>query len=109
MFNGYAAQYTRRPLTARAGDRVRIWVLDAGPNRGTSLHVVGAQFDTVYTEGHYQLRPSDPGGAQVLPLSPAAGGFVETVLPQADHYSFVSHVMADADRGARGTIEVTNR
>ncbi|HEX5199795.1 MAG TPA: multicopper oxidase domain-containing protein [Actinoplanes sp.] len=109
MFNGYAAQYTHRSLSARAGDRVRIWILDAGPNRGTSFHVVGAQFDTVYAEGRYQLRPADPGGAQVLPLAPAAGGFVETVLPQAGHYPFVSHVMADADRGARGTIEVTNR
>ncbi|WIN00158.1 multicopper oxidase domain-containing protein [Actinoplanes oblitus] len=109
VFNGYAAQYTHRPLTARAGDRVRIWLLDAGPSRDTSFHVVGAQFDTVYAEGRYQLEPSDPGGAQVLPLVPAAGGFVETVLPQAGHYPFVSHVMSDADRGARGIIEVTAR
>jgi nitrite reductase (NO-forming) len=109
MFNGYPAQYTHRPLIARTGDRIRIWVVDAGPNRDTSFHVVGAQFDTVYTEGRYQLRPTDPGGAQVLPLSPAEGGFVETVLPAAGHYPFVSHIMADADRGARGTIEVTNR
>ncbi|MGA5299563.1 multicopper oxidase domain-containing protein [Nucisporomicrobium flavum] len=106
-FNGYAAQYTHHPLTARAGERVRIWVLDAGPNRDTSFHVVGAQFDTVYAEGRYQLRPAEPGGAQVLPLGPAGGGFVETVLPEAGHYPFVSHVMADADRGARGMIEVT--
>jgi nitrite reductase (NO-forming) len=109
VFNGYPNQYTHRPLTAHAGDRIRIWVLDAGPNRATSFHVVGAQFDTVYTEGRYQLRPSDSGGAQVLPLGPAEGGFVETVLPEAGHYPFVSHVMADADRGARGTIEVTDR
>ncbi|MEV4701861.1 multicopper oxidase domain-containing protein [Actinoplanes sp. NPDC049316] len=109
MFNGYAAQYTHRPLAARAGDRVRIWLLDAGPNRDTSFHVVGAQFDTVYAEGRYQLRPADPGGAQVLTLGPAAGGFVETVLPQPGHYPFVTHAMADADRGARGTIEATAR
>jgi nitrite reductase (NO-forming) len=109
VFNGYPNQYTHHPLTAHAGDRIRIWVLDAGPNRATSFHVVGAQFDTVYTEGRYQLRPSDPGGAQVLPLGPAEGGFVEIVLPEAGHYPFVSHVMADADRGARGTIEVTDR
>jgi nitrite reductase (NO-forming) len=32
------------------------------------------------------------------------GGFVETV-PDAGHYPFVSHVMADADRGARGVLE----
>jgi nitrite reductase (NO-forming) len=109
MFNGYAAQYTHAPLTAHPGDRVRFWVLDAGPNRSTSFHVVGAQFDTVYAEGRYQLRPSDPGGAQVLPLSPAGGGFVETVFAAPGHYPFVDHAMADADSGARGAIEVTAR
>jgi nitrite reductase (NO-forming) len=109
LVNGYAAQYTHRPLTARAGDRVRIWLLDAGPNRPTSFHVVGAQFDTVYAEGRYQLRPADAGGAQVLSLGPAGGGFVETVFPAAGHYPFVDHAMSDAARGARGMFEVTPR
>ena len=89
-----------------AGDRLRIWVLDAGPNRDSAFHVVGAQFDTVYREGHYELRPGDPGGSQALDLSPASGGFVETVFPEPGHYSFLSHIMVDADRGARGSITV---
>ncbi|GAB1640809.1 multicopper oxidase domain-containing protein [Krasilnikovia sp. MM14-A1259] len=109
VFNGYPAQYVHRPLTARTGDRVRIWVLDAGPNRSTAFHVVGAVFDTVYAEGRRQLQPGDAGGAQVLPLAPAAGGYVETVLSEAGHYPFVSHIMVDAERGARGSIEVSPR
>ena len=32
VFNGYANQYRDRPLEAVAGERVRFWVLDAGPN-----------------------------------------------------------------------------
>lgn len=52
------------------------------------------------------LRPDDPGGAQVLHLGPAAGGFVEAVLLEPGHYPFVSHAMVDAERGARGIIEV---
>ncbi|WP_244295457.1 multicopper oxidase domain-containing protein [Micromonospora orduensis] len=106
VFNGYVAQYAHRPLTARAGQRVRIWVLNAGPNRTSAFHIVGAHFDTLYREGQWQLRRSDPGAAQVLDLSPAAGGFIETVLPAPGHYPFVSHVMVDAERGARGTIQV---
>ncbi|MBW6440116.1 multicopper oxidase domain-containing protein [Actinoplanes hulinensis] len=106
MFNGYPDRYAHRPLTATAGDRVRIWVLDAGPNRSSSFHVVGAQFDTVYLEGRRVLGPDDPGGAQVLQLGPASGGYVEAVLPEAGHYPFVSHAMVDAERGARGVIEV---
>ena len=107
VFNGYVAQYAHRPLTALAGRRVRIWVLDAGPNRPGAFHVVGGQFDTVYREGAYRLRPGDPGGAQVLDLVPAAGGFVETVLPEPGNYPFVSHLMVDAGRGAHGVIHVT--
>ncbi|HWS57186.1 MAG TPA: multicopper oxidase domain-containing protein, partial [Actinotalea sp.] len=55
-FNGRAFQYDAHPLTARVGERVRFWVLDAGPNASWSLHVVGAQFDTVWKEGAYSLR-----------------------------------------------------
>ncbi|HEX5542211.1 MAG TPA: multicopper oxidase domain-containing protein [Micromonospora sp.] len=107
VFNGYVAQYAHRPLTARVGERVRFWLLDAGPNRASSFHIVGAQFDTVYREGRWELRPTDPGGAQVLNLAPAAGGFVETVFPQAGTYPFVSHSMVDAEQGARGAVHVT--
>lgn len=107
VFNGYVSQYVHRPLAARAGERVRIWVLDAGPSRSSAFHVVGAQFDTVYREGAWELRPSDPGGGQLLDLAPAAGGFVETVFPEPGTYPFVSHAMVDAERGARGLFRVT--
>lgn len=56
VFNGAANQYVARPLPARVGQRVRLWVLAAGPNHGTSFHVVGGQFDTVWSEGAYVLR-----------------------------------------------------
>ncbi|MEE1941272.1 multicopper oxidase domain-containing protein [Streptomyces sp. TRM 70361] len=108
-FNGYPSQYAHAPLTARTGERVRIWVLAAGPDRPSAFHVVGGQFDTVYHEGAYRLRPDDPGsgGAQVLDLAPAQGGFVELAFPQAGTCPFVSHIVSDAERGARGAFEVT--
>ncbi|RBY79664.1 multicopper oxidase domain-containing protein [Blastococcus sp. TF02A-26] len=105
-FNGYANQYDARPLEAAVGERVRIWVLDAGPNRATSFHVVGGQFDTVYAEGNYLLRPGAEG-SQALALMPAQGGFVELSFPEAGRYPFVSHVMVDAERGAHGIVEVS--
>ena len=112
VFNGFASQYDHDRLRARVGERVRIWVLDAGPNRPTSFHVVGGQFDTVFSEGAWLLRPGQGGsvgGAQALALMPAQGGFVELVLPEAGHYPFVSHVMVDAERGAHGVLDVTAR
>ena len=107
VFNGYTNQYDHRPLPARVGERVRVWVLDAGPNRSTSFHVVGGQFDTVYAEGAYLLKPGS-GGSQSLALAAAQGGFVELSFPEAGHYPFVSHVMVDAERGAHGMFEVTD-
>lgn len=114
VFNGYANQYDHAPLTATVGERVRIWVLDAGPSRSSAFHVVGGQFDTVYSEGRYLLGGPDDaggrtGGAQVLPLLPAQGGFVELSFPEAGHYPLVSHAMVDAERGAHGIVEVLPR
>ena len=107
VFNGYANQYKFSPLPAKVGERVRIWVLDAGPNRATSFHVVGGQFDTVWSEGRYLIDGSDPdAGAQVLPLAPAQGGFVELAFPEAGNYPFVSHSMIDAERGAAGVFHI---
>ncbi len=110
-FNGIAGQYGEagEMFEARVGERVRFWVLDAGPNRATSFHVVGGQFDTVYAEGAYLLGPQAQGtGAQALGLQAAQGGFVELTFPEAGHYPVVSHVMVDAERGARGVVRVTD-
>lgn len=108
VFNGYANQYDHDPLRARVGERVRLWVLAAGPQRGTAFHVVGGQFDTVWKEGTYLLRAGPDGdtGAQVLDLAPAQGGFVELTFPEAGHYPFVTHAMVDAERGAHGVVQV---
>ncbi|AKP08227.1 Copper-containing nitrite reductase [Corynebacterium pseudotuberculosis] len=115
VFNGIANQYDQQPFKVKVGQRVRFWVLDAGPNRALSFHVVGGQFDTSWTEGHYTLNRgvsadgATDGGAQVLPLLPAQGGFVELTFPEAGHYAVVNHVMIDAERGAHGIVEVTDR
>ncbi|WP_197671769.1 multicopper oxidase domain-containing protein [Devriesea agamarum] len=109
MFNGHANQYVHAPLTARVGERIRFWVLAAGPSRGISFHIVGAQFDTVFKEGAYLLRPDNPdlGGSQALDLASCQGGFVETVFEQPGTYTFVNHSFVDMERGARGLITVT--
>lgn len=111
VFNGHPFQYDEAPLEARVGERVRIWLLDSGPSRPTSFHVVGGQFDRVWSEGAWRLgsasAPAVGTGAQALALQPAQGGFVELTFPEAGHYPFVSHIMVDAERGAHGVFDVT--
>lgn len=114
-FNGRAFQYDAHPLTATVGQRVRLWVLDAGPNSALSFHVVGTQFDTVWTEGAYRIHhgtatdgtTTGSTGAQVLSLLPAEGGFVELVPPAAGRYALVNHEMSLAEKGAHGLLQVT--
>lgn len=107
VYNGYVNQYVHAPIQVDAGDRVRIWLVAAGPQRGAAFHVVGAQFDTVFAEGAYRLRPgnAERGGGQVLDLAPAQGGFVELVLPEPGHYPITDHAMVDGERGAHGVLE----
>lgn len=106
MFNGTAAQYLRAPLPVRTGERVRVWVVNAGPGESIAFHVVGTQFDGVYKEGAWLLRPhtGDPGGSQVLDLAPAQGGFVEMTFPEPGHYPFMDHDMRHAENGAHGVF-----
>ena len=111
-FNGMAFQYKYRPLQVSAGQRVRFWVMDAGPSLPCTFHVVGGQFDQVFYEGAWTLGGPDQigarwsGGSQALNLGPCQGGFVEFVPPQAGHYTFVTHAFADMEKGAVGVLQV---
>lgn len=109
VFNGHANQYVHAPLEAKVGERVRIWVLAAGPSRGIAFHVVGTVFDTVFKEGEYLLRPDNAtgGGAQALDLGSCQGGFVEMVFHEEGTYKAVNHQFVDLERGALALINVT--
>jgi nitrite reductase (NO-forming) len=106
VFNGYVNQYLHRPIRVEPGERVRAWVLDAGPSENSSFHVVGTIFDTVYKEGAYLLRPDTlQGGAQALDLQPAQGGFVEFTFDEVGLYPIVTHKFANPGKGALGLFQ----
>jgi len=107
VFNGRAFQYKDAPLKVDVGDRVRFFVVNAGPSFDSDFHVVGAIFDRVYPDGN-------PGhaltGVQTY-LVPAGGGAVfETTFDKNANgegiYPFVTHSFADAEKGAVGMIQV---
>ena len=112
-FNGVAFQYHQQPLKAKVGERVRFWVMAAGPSLPTSFHAVGLHFDQVFFEGAWTLGGPNrigaawSGGSQALGLQPAQGGFVECVASEPGHYVFVSHSFADMEKGAHGVLEIT--
>ncbi len=106
VFNGYVNQYGAAPIRVEPGQTIRAWVLDAGPSENSSFHVVGTIFDTVYREGHYELRPDESrGGSQTLDLQPAQGGFVEFTLDKQGLYPFLTHKLSNATKGALGYFQ----
>jgi nitrite reductase (NO-forming) len=103
VFNGYVNQYRDRPIQVQPNERIRVWVLDAGPSENSSFHVVGTIFDTVFKEGAYTLQPGpSQGGAQALDLQPAQGGFVEFTFDEVGYYPLVTHKFSNVARGALG-------
>lgn len=103
VFNGAASQYVAHPLPAKAGERVRLYVVDAGPNESTSFHVIGAIFDKVYIGGN----PSQAlDGVSTYLLGPGQGAVFDLVMNAPGKYSFVDHDMANIMIGAHGVIDV---
>jgi nitrite reductase (NO-forming) len=108
-FNGFADQYAHAPITdVEPGERVRVWLLNAGPSENSSFHVIGTIFDTVYKEGAYRLHPDMglDGGAQALDLQPSQGGFVEFTFDTDGFYPFVTHKFSNVGKGALGVFLV---
>lgn len=106
VFNGYWNQYKFAPIRVEPNQRIRVWVLDAGPSENSAFHVVGTIFDTVWKEGTYLLRPdARQGGSQVLDLQPAQGGFVEFAFDEAGLYPIATHKFASASKGALGLFQ----
>ena len=106
MFNGYVSQYKFAPIRVEPNQRVRGWVLDAGPSENSSFHIVGTIFDTVFKEGTYLLQPdARQGGSQALDLQPAQGGFVEFSFDEAGLYPIVTHKFSNVGKGALGLFQ----
>jgi nitrite reductase (NO-forming) len=106
VFNGVANQYKDAPLKVGTGERVRIFVLDAGPNIDSSFHIVGTIFDTVTKEGIHLVK-GNPGswGSQAMDLSPAQGGIVEFTTAEDGLYPIVTHAFNFVGRGALGLVQ----
>jgi len=104
-FNGYANQYKDHPLTAKPGDLVRFYVVDAGPSLTTAFHIVGTILDRAYVNGDMTQFQSS---VQTVDVPAGGGGVFETRITQPGLYPFVSHSFASVDMGEVGILKVGN-
>jgi uncharacterized cupredoxin-like copper-binding protein len=101
-FNGYALQYKDKPIAVKKGEKVRMYVLNAGPSIWSAFHVIGTVFDTAHTDNGIAHD------VQTINLAPSQGGWVEFTLDEEGGYPFVTHAFGDAVKGAIGVLQTPN-
>jgi nitrite reductase (NO-forming) len=98
-FNGYALQYKDKPIGVNKGERVRMYVLNAGPSIWSAFHVIGTVFDTAHTDNGIAHD------VQTINLAPSQGGWVEFTLDEEGAFPFVTHAFGDAVKGVIGVLK----
>ena len=106
VFNGsVGAMAGDNAVTAKVGEKVRLFVGNGGPNLTSSFHVIGEIFDNVYVEGGVK-----PVQHQVQTTMIPAGGstIVEFGLEVPGTYILVDHSIFRAfNKGAVAMLKVS--
>lgn len=101
-FNGRAAQYAEHPISVKVGELLRLYLVNAGPNRTSSFHVVGGIFNRVFVDGS---QTSPLSGVQTVGVPVGGGSIFEIRLKEPGEYPFVTHAFADATKGGVGILK----
>lgn len=105
VFNGSVGALTGdKALQAKVGDRVRIFIGDAGPNLTSSFHVIGEVFDNVYSEGGTAATQHN---VQTTLIPAGGSAVVEFATENAGDLILVDHSIFRAfNKGALGILHV---
>lgn len=103
--NGHAQALTDKgSLNAKAGETVRLYVGNIGPNLVSSFHVIGEIFDRVYREGSLANPESD---VQTTLIPAGGAAIIEFKLEVPGDYVLVDHSIFRTDRGAVGILSAS--
>lgn len=105
VFNGAVGSLTEKgALQANAGETVRIFFGNGGPNLSSSFHVIGEIFDYVYQEGGTKISQKNVQTTMV----PAGGSaIVEFRMDTPGNFILVDHALFRTfNKGALGMIKV---
>ena len=94
-------------LEMHVGERVRLYVANAGPNLPASFHVQGVVFDAVYADGG-----GVPSGhnVQSVDVPPGSSVVVEFTAQVPGEYALVDNsIFRASNRGAYGSVRVVGR
>jgi nitrite reductase (NO-forming) len=85
-----------------AGETVRLFVGNIGPNLVSSFHVIGEIFDKVYVEGSFSLV-NEYVQSTLVPAGGAVG--VEFLVDVPGNYILVDHSIFRVHKGALGILQ----
>ena len=107
MFNGGVFRYHPflggKPLEAKPGERVRIYIVNAGPNNFSSFHPIGEIWDNAWASGNPANKVT---GVQTVVVGPGDAHTVDVVVESEGAYPLVTHSLTDALRGAIAVLVV---
>ncbi|HGO8807375.1 TPA: copper-containing nitrite reductase [Neisseria meningitidis] len=104
VFNGHVGSIAGdNALKAKAGETVRMYVGNGGPNLVSSFHVIGEIFDKVYVEGDKLINENVQ--STIVPAGGSA--IVEFKVDIPGSYTLVDHSIFRAfNKGALGQLKV---
>ncbi|ENX8154620.1 TPA: copper-containing nitrite reductase [Neisseria gonorrhoeae] len=104
VFNGHVGTIAGdNALKAKAGETVRMYVGNGGPNLVSSFHVIGEIFDKVYVEGGKLINENVQ--STIVPAGGSA--IVEFKVDIPGSYTLVDHSIFRAfNKGALGQLKV---
>lgn len=107
VFNGGVFKYhpflEGKPLEAKPGERVRVYMVNAGPNNFSAFHPIGEIWENAWASGNPANRLT---GVQTVVVGPGDAYTVDVVVQHEGAYPLVTHSLTDALRGAIAVLVV---
>lgn len=107
VFNGAVGSLVGdKAITAKVGERVRLFVGNGGPNLVSSFHVIGEIFDNVYQEGGSHVTHN----VQTTMIPAGGSAIVDFKVEVPGTYVLVDHSLFRAfNKGAIGMLKVEGK
>lgn len=105
VFNGAANGLSKKPLTAKTGENVRIFFGVGGPNMTSSFHVIGEIFDRTYPLASVTSAPMTD--VQTITVPPGGAAVSEFRVEVPGKFILVDHALSRLEKGLKGILEVS--
>jgi len=105
VFNGAADGLSRKPLTAKTGETVRIFFGVGGPNKTSSFHVIGEIFDKAFPLASVTSTPMTD--VQTITVPPGGAAITEFKVEVPGKFILVDHALSRMEKGLKGILQVS--